>query len=152
MLKKLASYLVIGIFISSCATPKAVDIMQANDEVMTCNELRLAFEKADLNEDEAHASKGVTNENILSGLFFFPAYFVTYGSSIHAEYNASERKEHLLKIYNKKGCAQPKGDNYQKLVSETLVKLEDIKIKYNQGIIDEENYFEMRRKLLVNFE
>ena len=77
---------------------------------------------------------------------------MTYGSSIHAEYNASERKEHLLKIYNKKGCAQPKDDNYQKLVSETLIKLEDIKIKYNQGIIDEENYFEMRRKLLVNFE
>ena len=53
MIKKLASYLVIGVFISSCATPKAVDIMQANDEVMTCNELKLAFEKADLNEDEA---------------------------------------------------------------------------------------------------
>jgi hypothetical protein len=66
MIKKLASYLVIGIFISSCATPKAVDIMQANDEVMTCNELRLAFEKADLNEDEAHASKGVTNESLNS--------------------------------------------------------------------------------------
>ena len=152
MIKKLVSYFVIGIFITSCATPKAVDIIQANDIVMTCNELRLAFKKADLNEDEANANKGITNENILSGLFFFPAYFVTYGSSIHAEYNASERKEHLLKIYNKKGCAQPKGDNYQKLVSETLIKLEDIKIKYNQGIIDEENYFEMRRKLLVNFE
>ena len=53
MIKKLVSYLIIGIFISSCATPKAVDIMQANDEVMTCNELKLAFEKADLNEDEA---------------------------------------------------------------------------------------------------
>tara|TARA_X000000368_G_C22763694_1_gene593958 strand:- start:73 stop:531 length:459 start_codon:yes stop_codon:yes gene_type:complete len=152
MIKKLASYLIIGIFISSCSTPKAVDIIQANDIVMSCNELRLAFKKADLNEDEAHANKGVTNENILSGLFFFPAYFVTYGSSIHAQYNASERKEHLLKLYTKKGCAQPKGDNYQKQVSETLTKLEDIKIKYNQGIIDEENYFEMRRKLLVNFE
>lgn len=52
MIKKIVSYLIIGIFITSCATPKAVDIMQANDEVMTCNELRLAFEKADLNEDE----------------------------------------------------------------------------------------------------
>jgi hypothetical protein len=53
MIKKLVSYLVTDIFISSCATHKAVDIMQANDEVMTCNELKLAFEKADLNEDEA---------------------------------------------------------------------------------------------------
>ena len=40
----------------------------------------------------------------------------------------------------------------KKLVSQTLIKLEDIKIKYNQGIIDEENYFEIRRKLLANFE
>lgn len=52
MIKKIVSYLIIGIFITSCVTPKAVDIMQANDEVMTCNELRFAFEKADLNEDE----------------------------------------------------------------------------------------------------
>ena len=40
----------------------------------------------------------------------------------------------------------------KKLVSQTLIKLEDIKIKYNQGIIDEENHFEIRRKLLANFE
>ena len=151
MIKKLASYLVIGIFISSCATPKAVDIMQANDEVMTCNELRLEFEKADLNEDEAHASKGVTNENILSGLFFFPAYFVTYGTSIHAEYNASERKEHLLKIYKKKGCAKPKSVEYQKSVSKALVKLENLKKEYVKGAIEKENYIEMRRRILLEF-
>ena len=70
---------------------------------MTCNELRLAVETASLNEDIAHSNKGVTDENILSGLFFFPAYFVTYGTSIHAQYNASERKDHLLRLYNKKG-------------------------------------------------
>ena len=151
MIKKITTSVLMILLISSCATPKAMDIMQANDDMMSCNELRLAFEKASLSEDEAHANKGVTNENILSGLFFFPAYFVTYGSSIHAEYNASERKEHLLKLYNKKGCAKPKSNEYQKLVSETLSKLEELKMKYSQGIIDEENYFEMRRQLLVNF-
>ena len=103
MFNKLAIYMFLGIFITSCATPKAIDIQQANDEIMSCNELKLAFEKADVSEEEAHINKGLTNENILTGLFFFPAYFVTYGTSIHAEYNASERKEHLLKIYNKKG-------------------------------------------------
>ena len=151
MTQKVIAYMLITIFLSSCATPKALDVIQADDEIMSCNELRLAYEKADASEDEAHANKGLTNENILSGLFFFPAYFVTYGSSIHAEYNASERKEHLLKIYKKKGCAEPKGAEYQKNVSNALVKLEKLKIKYIKGVIDKENYLEMRRKILLEF-
>ena len=151
MIHKIFIYVFIAIFISSCATPKALDVIQADDEIMSCNELRLAYEKADASEDEAHANKGITNENILSGLFFFPAYFVTYGSSIHAEYNASERKEHLLKIYKNKDCAEPKGDEYQKTVSNALVKLEKLKVKYIKGIIDKENYLEMRRKILLEF-
>ena len=151
MTYKVFIYMVIAVFISSCATPKALDVIQANDEIMSCNELRLAYEKADASEDEAHASKGLTNGNILSGLFFFPAYFVTYGSSIHAEYNASERKEHLLKIYKKKNCAEPKGVEYQKNVANALAKLENLKIKYIKGVIDKENYLEMRRKILLEF-
>ena len=151
MTQKVIAYMLITIFLSSCATPKALDVIQANDEIMSCNELRLAYEKADASEDEAHANKGLTNENILSGLFFFPAYFVTYGSSIHAEYNASERKEHLLKIYKKKNCAEPKGAEYQKTVSNALVKLEKLKVKYIKGIIDKENYLEMRREILLEF-
>ena len=148
---KLITYIFVGIFVASCATPKAIDIQQANDDIMSCNELRLAFEKANASEEEAHENKGLTNENILSGLFFFPAYFVTYGSSIHAEYNASERKEHLLKIYNKKGCAKPKSIEYQKSVADALVKLENLKKKYIKGKIEKENYLEMRRKILLEF-
>ncbi len=151
MIRNLFTFTLICIFLTSCATPKALDIIQADDEVMTCNELKLAYEQANTSEDEAHINKGVTNENILSGLFFFPAYFVTYGSSIHAQYNASERKEHLLKIYKNKGCAQPKSAEYQKTVSDTLKKLEHLKEKYSKGIIDEENYLELRRQLLFEF-
>ena len=43
---KLITYIFMGIFVASCATPKAIDIQQANDDIMSCNELRLAFEKA----------------------------------------------------------------------------------------------------------
>ena len=151
MSPKLLVYSFLVIFITSCATPKAMDIHQANDDMMSCNELKLAFEKANAREEEAHQNKGMTNENILSGLFFFPAYFVTYGSSIHAEYNASERKEHLLKIYNKKGCAKPKSMEYQKSVANALVQLENLKKKYIKGSIEKENYIEMRRKILLEF-
>ena len=70
MFKKSLISLITIIFIASCATPKPIDVIQVNDQTMTCNELRLAVETASLNEDIAHSNKGVTDENILSGLFF----------------------------------------------------------------------------------
>jgi len=152
MYKKSITYLLILIFISSCATPKAIDIRRPGDEIMSCKELNLAYETADLSEDEAHAEKGATDENILSALFFFPAYFVTYGTSIHAGYNASERKEYLLRLYQKKGCAKPKDAAYQVMVSKTLVQLEKLKQQYMRGQISEDDYILARKQLLIKFE
>ncbi|MAR78094.1 MAG: hypothetical protein CMD43_04025 [Gammaproteobacteria bacterium] len=151
-MKKLIAGILSILIIASCSTPKAMDIVQANDSKMTCNELMLAIEKATVNEDIAHSNKGVTDENILSGLFFFPAYFVTYGTSIHAQYNASERKEHLLKLYNSKNCAKPKDVEYQKIVAKTLAKLEQLKTQYIKGIISEDDYLIARRQLLLEFD
>ena len=129
-----------------------MDIVQANDSKMTCNELMVAIEKATVNEDIAHSNKGVTDENILSGLFFFPAYFVTYGTSINAQYNASERKEHLLKFYNSKNCSNPKDVEYQKIVAKSFAKLEQLKTQYIKGIISEDDYLIARRQLLLEFD
>ena len=126
--------------------------MQFGDEEMSCNELKLAYESADLSEDEAHSNKGVTDENILSALFFFPAYFVTYGTSIHAEYNASQRKDHLLKLYIKKNCAKDKGRDYERRVANKLVELEDLKNLYIKGRINEEEYLIARKKILIEFD
>ncbi len=140
------------IFMASCSTPKAIDVMQFGDEQMSCDELKLAYESADLSEDEAHSNKGVTDENILSALFFFPAYFVTYGTSIHAEYNASQRKDHLLKLYIQKDCAKNKGGDYQKRIANKLTELEDLKNLYIKGRIDEEEYLLSRKKILIEFD
>ena len=140
------------IFLASCSTPKAIDIMQFGDEQMSCNELKLAYESADLSEDEAHSNKGVTDENILSALFFFPAYFVTYGTSIHAEYNASQRKDHLLKLYIQKDCAKERGGEYERKIAEKLTELEDLKNLYIKGNIDEEEYLQARKQILIEFD
>ena len=140
------------IFLTSCSTPKAIDVMQFGDGDMSCNELELAYESADLSEDEAHSNKGVTDENILSALFFFPAYFVTYGTSIHAEYNASQRKDHLLKLYMKKNCAKEKGGDYERKIADKLVELEDLKNLFVKGRIDEEEYLIARKKILIGFD
>tara|TARA_B100000614_G_scaffold259391_1_gene283882 strand:+ start:2074 stop:2490 length:417 start_codon:yes stop_codon:yes gene_type:complete len=138
--------------LASCSTPKAIDIMQFGDEQMSCNELKLAYESADLSEDEAHSNKGVTDENILSALFFFPAYFVTYGTSIHAEYNASQRKDHLLKLYIQKDCAKERGEEYERKIAEKLTELEDLKNLYIKGNIDEEEYLLARKQILIEFD
>ena len=86
--KSLISFISI-IFITSCATPKPMDIIQVNDQAMTCNELRLGVETASLNEDIAHSNKGVTDENILSGLFFFPAYFWLISYHIFGQFSTN---------------------------------------------------------------
>ena len=152
MLRKSLVSLITIIFMASCATPKPIDVIQINDQTMTCNELRLAVETSSLNEDIAHSNKGVTDGNILSGLFFFPAYFVTYGTSIHAQYNASERKDHLLRLYNKKDCGKPRGPEYQKMISATLKNLENLKLEYVKGYIDEGEYLIARKQLLMEFD
>ena len=69
---KFLAFLFTALFVTSCATPKAIDIVQIGDNEMSCNELKLAYESANYHEDFAHQNKGVTDENILSGLFFFP--------------------------------------------------------------------------------
>ena len=40
---------------------------------------------------------------------------------------------------------------YQKAVSNALVKLEKLKIRYIKGVIDKESYLDMRRKILLEF-
>ena len=152
VMKKTLTYIVIMIFCVSCATPKAMDIRRADDDAMTCNELKLALEHANLNEDIAHSEKGMTDGNILSGLFFFPAYFVTYGTSVHAQYNASERKYHLISLLKTKGCSRPKSAKYQELVSERLIELEALKSQFVRGIITEDEYILARKQLLIEFD
>ena len=84
--------------------------------------------------------------------FFFPAYFVTYGTSIHAEYNASQRKDHLLKLFINKGCTKAKDAKYQNKISKKLKELEDLKRLYVKGRIDQEEYLLSRKQILIEFD
>ena len=149
---RLFTLLLTTLFVASCATPKAIDVVQIGDNEMSCNELKLAYESANYHEDSAHENKGVTDENILSGLFFFPAYFVTYGTSIHAEYNASQRKDHLLKLYLNKECGKSKNSEYQIKISQKLKELEALKRLYVKGRIDQEEYLLSRKQILIEFD
>tara|TARA_B100000003_G_scaffold117665_1_gene105461 strand:+ start:3505 stop:3963 length:459 start_codon:yes stop_codon:yes gene_type:complete len=149
---KFLAFLFTALFVTSCATPKAIDIVQIGDNEMSCNELKLAYESANYHEDFAHQNKGVTDENILSGLFFFPAYFVTYGTSIHAEFNASQRKDHLLRLYLKKECGKGRDAQYQAKISQKLKELEDLKRLYVKGRIDQEEYLLSRKQILIEFD
>ncbi len=152
MKSKLPIIILITFFITSCATPKAIDVVQLGDEEMSCNELKLAYESASYHEDLAHQNKGVTDENILSGLFFFPAYFVTYGTSIHAEYNASQRKDHLLKLYLSKECGKNNSPKSKAKIAQKLKELEALKKLFVRGRIDQEEYLLSRKQILIEFD
>ena len=46
MKMKFPAFLFIALFVASCATPKAIDVVQIGDNEMSCNELKLAYESA----------------------------------------------------------------------------------------------------------
>jgi hypothetical protein len=57
-----------------------------------------------------------------------------------------------LRLYNKKDCGKPRGSEYQKMISATLKKLENLKLEYVKGYIDEGEYLIARKQLLIEFD
>ena len=57
-----------------------------------------------------------------------------------------------MRLYNKKGCGKPRGPEYQKMISATLKNLENLKLEYVKGYIDEGEYLIARKQLLMEFD
>ncbi len=62
-----------------------------------------------------------------------------------------QRGKSIYSKFIQKRCAKPKSIEYQKSVSNALVKLENLKKQYVKGAIEKENYLEMRRRILLEF-
>ena len=58
------------LFLASCATPHVVDIVQPNDEQLSCIGLQNEIDKLDKFREEAGSEKGVTWGN--TGRLIFP--------------------------------------------------------------------------------
>ncbi len=93
------------LYLTSCANPKVVNIIQPNDNNLSCEELSEEIKKANDYADEANEAKKMDKPHNLGAiLFFLPGYGVTLKNIDEALIAAKERAIHLNKIKEKKEC------------------------------------------------
>lgn len=99
------TFLVLFLFIVSCATPTVVNVIGPNDNELNCLELSAEIAKANQYADEAQkAKKTGTPHNLGAILFFLPGYGMTLKNVQEATQAAKDRTIHLNKLKEKKGC------------------------------------------------
>ena len=90
--------------LSGCATPHVVEEEKTSDKDLSCVSLQSEIDEAKRFEEAARDEKGVTGTNVVAGLLFWPAIIGTYSNANDAIDAAQERQDHLMKIFNEKGC------------------------------------------------
>ncbi len=104
-MKKNFTYLVLFLFIVSCATPTVVNVIGPNDNELNCKELSAEIARANQYADEAQkAKKTGAPHNLGAILFFLPGYGMTIKNVQEATQAAKDRAIHLNKLKEKKGC------------------------------------------------
>ena len=91
------------ILLAGCAKPHVVDIVQPNDEQLSCAGLQNEIGELEKFREEAEAEKGVTWGN--AGRLVFPiAIWATYENAEQAIDAANQRELYLTGIMSKKNC------------------------------------------------
>ena len=104
-MKKLLGNLLIFFIITSCATPKVVNVIQPNDNELSCKELNSEIALANKYADEAQAAKKADKpHNIGAILFFLPGLGFSMANIDEASKAAKDRAIHLNKLKEKKNC------------------------------------------------
>ena len=86
------------LFLTSCATPHVVDIIQPNDEQLSCIGLQNEIDELDKFIKEAESEKGVNWSN---AVFHGTWIYENANQAIDA---ASQREIYLKEIMSKKNC------------------------------------------------
>ena len=92
------------LFLISCATPHVVDIIQPNDEQLSCIGLQNEVDELDKFIKEAESEKGVNWSNAGRLLVFPIGIWATYESANQAIDAANQREIYLKEIMSKKNC------------------------------------------------
>lgn len=104
LIKQLVTTLLILSFLTACATPEVISVRKAGDRDLTCTELEEGIAEAERFEAEARGEREVTGKNVAAAVFFWPALVGTAMNTEEAIDAARDRREHLLRIYDDKGC------------------------------------------------
>ena len=92
------------LFLISCATPHVVDIIQPNDEQLSCIGLQNEVDELDKFIKEAESEKGVNWSNAGRLLVFPIGIWATYENANQAIDAANQREIYLKEIMSKKNC------------------------------------------------
>ena len=104
-MQKILTLLILIIFLTSCATPTVVNVIQPNDNKLSCKELDTEIAKANEYANEAQdAKKAGKPHNIGAMLFFLPGLGFSMANIDEASKAAKDRAIHLNKLKEKKNC------------------------------------------------
>ena len=92
------------LFLISCATPHVVDIIQPNDEQLSCIGLQNEVDELDKFIKEAESEKGVNWSNAGRLLVFPIGIWATYENANQAIDAANQREIYLKEIMSNKNC------------------------------------------------
>ena len=96
--------IVLAALLSACACPDVVETKKLGDENLPCHQLYSEINEVEKARKEIGGEKGVTGKNVAAVLFFWPALIATHSNVNDAMRALDERRNHLISIYNQKGC------------------------------------------------
>ena len=146
--------ILLTLFISSCAKPLVVEIVQQGDDLLNCTELKQEIEEAKKFKQEAEFSKA-SGGNFARAILFWPAWAQSLNNADDAILAANNRSFHLIKVMRKKNC--PGADNLEanivdkpKQIVETNLaeQLKTLKELYEDGHLSEEEYAKAKKKII----
>ena len=92
------------LLLNGCATSQKIQVVQAGDNKMSCEELTEDLEKLDAAEVAIEDKKGATGTNVAATLFWLPGLAYTYYDAGQALKAVRDRRSHLTELYNDKDC------------------------------------------------
>ena len=104
MFNKVLILILFLFFFIGCATSQKIDTVKIGDNKLSCSELMEELNKLEDAQAEVDSKKGFTGTNVASALFWIPGLAYTYYDAGQATELIAERKAHLTRLYNDKGC------------------------------------------------
>ena len=153
MIKDLKILIIFTIFfLSSCANPTVVEVVQQKDDKLNCEELKDEIAEAQKIKEEAEYSKD-TGGNMARLIVFWPAWAASLHNADEAVLAANNRKFHLIRLMKKKNCkdtekfnASIKDDELNKTNIGDQLKI--LKELYDSGDLTKDEYIKAKKKII----
>ena len=153
MIKDLKILIIFTIFfLSSCANPTVVEVVQQKDDKLNCEELKDEIAEAQKIKEEAEYSKD-TGGNMARLIVFWPAWAASLHNADEAVLAANNRKFHLIRLMKKKNCkdtekfnASIKDDELNKTNIGDQIKI--LKELYDSGDLTKDEYIKAKKKII----